>query len=196
MDNIGGAQAMIDHLYEQGHRRIALLTGPKGNFDSEQRLMGSKLAARRLGLSLPDHMIWTGAFTLESGAAALPGFLNSSDERPDAIFCFNDAMAIGALGELHRRGIVVPRDIAVAGYDNVEAAAHLSLTTVAAPMRLMGQLAARWAVDLATTNQRPQNHRIQVRLTVRNSSAGKGSSHVLPGAIRGSDNGHPAPGGE
>jgi DNA-binding LacI/PurR family transcriptional regulator len=180
MDNVGGAEAMIEHLFEQGHRRIALLTGPKGNFDSEQRLIGCRNALARLGLSINEKLIWTGAFTVESGAQAVRDYLETGADLPDAIFCLNDAMAIGALGELHRHEIQVPRDLALAGYDNVEAAAHLSLTTVAAPMRLMGQMAARWAIDLATRNQKPTGHRLQVRLAVRNSSAGKGSPHLLP----------------
>jgi DNA-binding LacI/PurR family transcriptional regulator len=70
--------------------------------------------------------------------------------------------------------------VALAGYDNVEAAAHLSLTTVASPMRLMGQVAAKSAVNLMTRGERPVGHRLQVQLAVRNSSAGKGSPHLLP----------------
>jgi DNA-binding LacI/PurR family transcriptional regulator len=180
LDNVGGADAMIQHLFDRGHRRIALLTGPKGNYDSEQRLKGCRVAQKRLGLSLDQQLIWTGAFTLESGAEVVREFLSAGRPLPDAIFCFNDAMAIGALGELHRHGIQVPRDIALAGYDNVEAAAHLSLTTVASPMRLMGQVAARWAVDLVERDERAMGRRLQVQLAVRNSSAGKGSPHLLP----------------
>jgi DNA-binding LacI/PurR family transcriptional regulator len=180
MDNVGGAEAMIDHLAAQGHRRIGLLTGPKGNYDSEQRLMGCRAAMKRLGLTLDEQLIYSGAFTLESGAQAIQGFLASGKALPDAIFCFNDAMAIGALGELHRQGIVVPRDIALAGYDNVEAAAHLSLTTIACPMRSMGQVAARWAVELLTSGEHPTRNRLPVELVVRSSSAGKGSPPVLP----------------
>src|SRR5439155_20794994 len=179
MDNVGGADAMMQHLFDQGHRRIALLTGPKGNYDSEQRLMGCRAAQKRLGLSLDEQLIWTGAFTLEGGAQMVASFLDSGGSLPDAIFCFNDAMAIGALGELHRHGIQVPRDIALAGYDNVEAAAHLSLTTVASPMRVMGQVAARWAVDLVTRDERAVGRRVQVQLAVRNSSAGKGSPQLV-----------------
>ena len=82
-------------------------------------------------------------------------------------------MAIGMLGELQRSGVSVPGDVALAGYDNVDASNHLSLTSVSCPMRLMGQVAARWAVDLITRNERPAAHRLQVRLVVRNSSAGK-----------------------
>jgi len=182
MDNVGGAEAMIEHLFEQGHRRIAILTGPKGNYDSDQRLLGCQRAFSRLGLALDPRLIWTGAFTVASGSRAAREMLDSGQPLPDAIFCFNDQMAIGMLSELQRAGLSVPGDVALAGYDNVEAAAHLSLTSVACPMRLMGQVAARWAVDLITRNERPSGHRLQVRLVVRNSSAGKHAGQLVPGA--------------
>jgi DNA-binding LacI/PurR family transcriptional regulator len=173
MDNVSGAEAMIEHFFEQGHRRVAILAGPEGNYDSEQRLLGCRRAMARLGMAIEERLIWNGGFTVESGARAAREFLDSKLPLPDAIFCLNDAMAIGMLGELQREEIVVPRDMAMAGYDNVEAAAHLSLTSVACPMRLMGQVAARWLVDLITKNERATPHRLQVRLVVRNSSAGK-----------------------
>ncbi len=173
MDNVGGAEAMIQHLFEQGHRKISLLTGPIGNFDSEQRLIGCRRAFNTLGLPLEDSQIWNGAFTLESGQQAARNCLDMRDPLPDAIFCFNDVMAIGMMSELQRAGVNVPGDVALAGYDNVETAAHLSLTSVVCPMRLMGQMAARWAIDLVTQNERPTSHRLQVRLVVRNSSSGR-----------------------
>jgi LacI family transcriptional regulator len=174
MDNVGGAEAMIEHLFEQGHRRIAVVLGPSDNFDSEQRLTGCRRAFSRLGLSLDERLILSGDFTMASGSRVAREFLDSKTPLPDAIFCFNDAMAIGVLNELQRQGLSVPGNIALGGFDNVDAAAHLSLTSVACPMRLMGQVAARWAVDLVTRNERPTSHRLQVRLVVRNSSAAKG----------------------
>jgi DNA-binding LacI/PurR family transcriptional regulator len=173
MDNVGGAEAMIEHFFEQGHRRIAILAGPPGNYDSEQRLLGCRKAFSRLGLVLDELLIWNGDFTLNSGGRAAREFLDSQIPLPDAIFCLNDAMAFGMLGELQRSDILVPRDVAMGGFDNVEAAAHLSLTSVACPMRLMGQVAARWAVDLIAKNERPIGHKLQVRLVVRNSSSRK-----------------------
>lgn len=170
MDNVGGAEAMVQHLFEQGHRRIALLTGPKGNFDSDQRMLGCQRAAQRFGITLETI---SGDFTLADGGRAARELLDSKRPLPDAIFCFNDAMAIGLMGELQRGGLRIPEDIAVSGYDNLEAAAHLQLTSVASPMRLMGQVAARRAVEMITKNQRPESHRLQVRLVVRNSSSGK-----------------------
>ena len=182
MDNVGGAHAMIEHLYEQGHRRISILAGPEGNYDSDQRLLGCRGAFERLGLRFGPSSIWRGAFTLESGTRAIRDYLETTQVLPDAIFCLNDAMAIGVLSELRRRGIAVPGDLALAGYDNVEAAAHLSLTSVACPMRLMGQVAARSAVSLITQGEPPSaRHRLQVRLVVRSSSAGKESTHSRPG---------------
>jgi LacI family transcriptional regulator len=180
MDNIGGAEAMIEHLFEQGHRRIAMLTGPAGNYDSDQRILGCRRAMDRLGLTFDESLVWTGAFTWASGVRAAREFLDSRLPMPDAIFCLNDAMAIGLLSELQRAGVSVPGDVALAGYDNVEAAGHLSLTSVACPMRLMGQLAAQWAINLSMRHERPEGHRLQVRLVVRNSSAGKQSPHVVP----------------
>src|SRR4051812_32115468 len=134
MDNVGGAEAMIEHLFEHGHRRIAILTGPDGNYDSDQRLLGCHRAFARLGLMLDEKLLWQGAFTVASGARAARDFLYSRSLMPDAIFCLNDAMAIGMLSELQREKISVPGDVALAGYDNVEAAGHLSLTSVATPM--------------------------------------------------------------
>ncbi len=72
----------------------------------------------------------------------------------------------------------MPGGVALAGYDNVDAAVHLSLTSVACPMRLMGQVAARWGVDLVARNDRPAGHKLQVRLVVRNSSMGKETGHL------------------
>ena len=90
-------------------------------------------------------------------------------------------MAIGMINKFHSCGISVPGDVAVAGYDNVDAAEHLSLTSVACPMRLMGQVAARWAVDLVNRDHNQVGHRLQVRLVVRHSTAArKSKAHVLP----------------
>jgi LacI family transcriptional regulator len=170
MDNVGGAEEMIEHLYDQGHRRIAILTGPQGNYDSERRLAGCRRAMSRLGLSLDEKLIWNGAFTFASGIRAARQLLRSRAPMPDAIFCLNDAMAIAMLAELRDAGVSVPGDVALAGFDNVDESAHMSLTTVAAPMRLMGETAARAAVDLVVKGKRPRSQLLPVRLVVRASS--------------------------
>jgi LacI family transcriptional regulator len=173
LDNIAGADAMVEHLHAVGHRRIAILTGPAENFDSNQRLLGCRRAFARLGLSLDEKLILSGAFTFASGVRAAREMLDSRQPLPDAIFCLNDAMAIGALSELQSAGVSVPGDVALAGYDNVEAAEHLSLTSVACPMRRIGQVAARCAVDWIAKSERPSTLRLPVSLVIRKSSGGK-----------------------
>ena len=175
IDNVSGAEAMVEHFFEQGHRRIAVLTGPVENYDSSQRLLGCEQAMSRLGLSQDPKLVWRGDFTMDSGTRAAREHLRSGDALPDAIFCFNDAMAIGMLNEFDRAGIHAPDNVAVGGFDDVEAAEHLSLTSVSCPMRLMGQMAAQWAIELVTTNVKPVSHRLQVRLTVRRSSGPRNS---------------------
>src|ERR1700728_5007983 len=98
---------------------------------------------------------------MTSGVDAARELLDSKAPLPDAIFCFNDAMAIGMINKFHASGISIPRDVAMAGYDNLDASEHLSLTSVACPMRLMGQLAAQWAVELVNRDQKQGGHRVQ-----------------------------------
>src|SRR5208337_258797 len=170
MDNVGGAEAMIEHLFEQGHRRIAILTGPQGNYDSEQRLLGCRQAFARLGLPFDESLVWSGGFTIASGIEAARRVIHSRAPLPDAIFCFNDGMAIGMMNVFHSSAISIPANVAIAGFDNVDAAENLSLTSVACPMRLMGQLATQWAIDPSTRDPKLFSHRLQVRLVVRGSS--------------------------
>lgn len=176
MDNVGGAEAMIEHLFEQGHRRIGIVTGPAGNYDTAQRLLGCRNAFARLGITFDERWVLPGDFTIESGMKAARQCLDSRADLPDAFFCLNDLMGIGMMTEFQRAGLTVPGDVALAGYDNIETSAHLSLTSVASPMRLMGQIAARWAIDVAGNGQRPTSHNLQVRLVVRNSSSGRPSA--------------------
>jgi DNA-binding LacI/PurR family transcriptional regulator len=172
MDNIGGAQAMIEHLLGQGHRRIAIVTGPRGSHDSTQRLLGCRRALARARVSVPQDFIRPGAFTFASGIETARWFL-SARRRPDAIFCLNDAMAIGLIGELRGSGVMVPQEVAVAGFDDVHDSAHLGLTTVAAPMAEIGRVATRSAVKLVENEDVPLIQSLPVRLVVRTSSVGR-----------------------
>ena len=189
MDNVGGAEAMIEHLFERGHRRIGIVTGPTGNYDSEQRMVGCKRAMARLGLTLEGRWVLPGDFTLESGINGARQCLDARavgrGDLPDAFFCLNDLMGIGMMTEFQRAGLTVPGDVALAGYDNIETSAHLALTSVASPMRLMGQIAARWAIDVAEKGERPGSHNLQVRLVVRNSSSAGRVAPARPRMVNG-----------
>lgn len=169
MDNKGGADAAITHLIKHGQRNIAVIAGPSGNYDADQRLEGCRLGFERAGLPLADELIWQGAFTAASGRAALERWLNAGRPLPEAIFATNDAMALGALATLQERGYRVPDDVALVGFDDIEAAQHLGLTTVHIPMREMGRAAAEAAVKQILSGEAQKQCVLATNLVVRRS---------------------------
>src|ERR1700687_3229430 len=115
VDNYEGARAMVRHLVGRGHRRIAVIAGPEGNFDARERLRGYKDGLTEL-LPAQRSQILRGQFTEESGYRAGRQLLSMS-ERPDAVFAANDMMAIGCLYALNEGGLNVPQDMALGGFD-------------------------------------------------------------------------------
>jgi LacI family transcriptional regulator len=117
VDNFGGAREMVAHLAAHGHRRIAIVTGPQQNHDAAERLRGYRAAVAAAGIA-GDALEVEGDFTEEAGYRAARALL-AADARPTAVFAANDSMAIGLLSALRQAGVSVPRDIAVAGFDDI-----------------------------------------------------------------------------
>lgn len=140
---------MTRHLLDVGHRRIAFIGGPMHLRTSTVRYAGHRAALAEAGVATEADLHQPGAFTIDGGQAAMSALL---DRRPDltAVFAANDMMAFGALRELERRGLNVPDDVSVAGFDDIYIAAHAHppLTTVRVPMYDMGRLGAGLAIDL------------------------------------------------
>jgi len=130
IDNYGGAFAMVQHLVECGHRRIALIGGPEGNFDAAERLRGYTAAMARFAPTLSPQVL-AGDFTEESGYRAAQQLL-ASKLRPAAVFASNDMMAVGCLYAFREAGVRVPQEIAVTGFDDIPFASLITpaLTTV------------------------------------------------------------------
>lgn len=139
VDNVSGAEAMIDHLVATGRRRIVHIAGPATNIDAIERRRGVEQAAARAGL--PVRII-EGNFLQDAGIAAATTVL-ADPSSVDAIFAANDMMALGAIVTLRRAGIAVPDQIAVAGFDDIPLARLVSplLTTVRIDIAAMGQRA-------------------------------------------------------
>jgi DNA-binding LacI/PurR family transcriptional regulator len=131
-DNVGGAEAAVRHLLGTGRRRIATIAGPQDMVGGQDRLTGYRNALRD-GDGRPAVAV--GDFTRESGAAAMRRLL-AADSELDAVFAASDLMAMGALRSLRQSGRRVPDDVAVVGFDNIEAAEHTEppLTTVRHPI--------------------------------------------------------------
>jgi LacI family transcriptional regulator len=174
VDNYGGAAAMVQHLVEIGHRRIVMISGPENNFESEERLRGFRETLARL---VPDHdpreaLVLRGDFTEESGYRA-GHQLQALKRLPDAVFAANDMMAIGCLFALGEAGLQVPRDVALAGFDDIPTARFITppLTTVRVRMTDMGSRALE---GLAFQIEHPERTRksaqvLQTELVVRRS---------------------------
>ena len=175
-DNAAGAEAAVEHLYALGHRRIATITGPLHLPPAAERLAGYRRACARLGLGVPDGYVVEGDFFLASGEAAGRRLLSVAD-RPTAIFAAGDQMAIGAMHAAADAGLSVPRDLAVVGFDDIDAAALVrpALTTVAQDQRALGEAAVtalRGLLDAepgaGTPSAEPQI--VPTRLVIRGSS--------------------------
>lgn len=149
VDDFHGARLATEHLIGLGHRRIAHVTGLDGHSNSMERLGGYHHALAAAGLDCPSALVVPGNGRADSGQAAL-GVLLALQERPTAVFCYNDMIAIGLLSAAWQAGITVPDDLAVAGFDNIPLAAHVCppLTTYAQPMLELGERAMHIALAL------------------------------------------------
>ncbi len=169
-DNHGGAAAMTRHLLELGHRAIGFIEGPPGFPPSLERLEGYRSALRAAGVVPDDALVITGHFTENGGARAAAELLR---RRPDltALFAANDQMALGALRELQRRDLEVPRDVSLAGFDDIRIAGYLhpSLTTVRVPMYELGREGFFLALRMLA-GERPGVRRLPVGVQVREST--------------------------
>jgi DNA-binding LacI/PurR family transcriptional regulator len=171
IDNEQAADAMTTHLISLGRTRVGHVTGRRSTVAGEDRVTGYQRAMRRAGLKV-DGLMVDGNFDRESGVTAAAELL---DKGVDAIFCANDASAVGALETIRARGLRIPEDVALAGFDDLEFAAHLDppLTTVRQALRQQGVEAARALLQLLGDPDRsPRRVLLPTELVIRQSSVG------------------------
>lgn len=172
IDNRGGAAAAFEHLYGQGMRRIAFVSGPMDSYDSRERMKAFLAEGDRAGLEIPCY---PGNFTEVSGyEAALAVF--AAGELPEAVFCANDQMAIGFLKAMNERALAAPGDIAVVGFDDilVSRLVRPALSTIGASRTGWGALAATQLIEFLVNGRPFQPSRIPVQLIARESSLKNG----------------------
>lgn len=145
-DSIGGERLLVDRLVAAGHRRFVIIGGPPDSYVGNQRVEG---ALGRLAHHQLDARVLPGHFDHESGASGLREALSGA-ERPDAIICANDLMAIGAMDAARDEfGLAVPDDISIVGFDGVGPADWPSyrLTTIRQPVRRMTEAAVTMLLE-------------------------------------------------
>ncbi|CAN4280533.1 LacI family DNA-binding transcriptional regulator [Pseudoxanthomonas sp. LjRoot125] len=142
MDETAAVLELMAGLVAQGHRRIAHIKGPPAHGACQWRFKGYREALRKAGLDFDEDLVVQGAFSYESGIEAGNHLLDLK-RPPTAIFAANDDMAAGVIRAACERGLAVPRDISVCGFDDTPIARHIypALTTVRQPTSEMGRLA-------------------------------------------------------
>lgn len=132
-----------EYLLAQGHRRIGFIAGPHGFRSASERRLGFEEALAEAGVVLPRSMIADGNYTFSSGLTAAERLLDVVP-RPTAIFSSNDEMAAGAMHAARQRGLDIPRDLSIVGFDDTPVAAHVwpPITTVRWPIVSMARSAA------------------------------------------------------
>ncbi|GAA5162950.1 MULTISPECIES: LacI family DNA-binding transcriptional regulator [Amycolatopsis] len=176
IDNVLAARTAVRHLAELGRRRIAAIGQNPARGTSEQRMAGYREALSEAGLSYVEELVAPAEkYHRAHGAAAMKALLDLP-EPPDGVFCFNDLLAIGALRAVAERGLRVPHDVAIVGFDNNEESAFSlpALTTIAPDKAALAEAAIDLVCRRITgeTDTPPQHVQTPFSLEVRESTRG------------------------
>lgn len=176
VDNVAASAQAVGHLLGLGRRRIAAVGAKRGSTagTAELRLAGYHRALTEAGIDVdPALEVAVDEFSHEAGIRAVDALV-ASDVLFDALFCFNDLLALGAIEALRRRGRSVPGDVAVVGFDDIEAGRHATpaLTTIAPDLRVLADAAVDSLVRRLDDPSTPEGRSIVVphRLVVRGST--------------------------
>ncbi len=164
-------RAMTDHLLMLGHRHLAFISGHPDHLAMAERLDGVKDSLAAWEGEPCELVVRQGFSTFDSGLRVADGLLNL-DPRPTAIFAANDDMAAGVIFEVQERGLRVPDDISIAGFDDTLLASHVwpGLTTVRQPVRKMGETLARNMIDTVSGRKIEHETLLPAELILRRSS--------------------------
>lgn len=183
-DSEGGAHLLTNHLIALGHRRIALLCGPRTVSTSQDRALGYRRALADAGLEADDGLIFWGQYTPQSGEH-LTRLALARQPRPTAIFAANNFVAIGVLHAVREAGLRVPDDVSLVTFDDLPVASLIDpfLTVVEQPAYAMGERATRLLLDrlAGRSPAEPQTVVLPTQLIVRKSS---GPVHAAPAALQ------------
>jgi DNA-binding LacI/PurR family transcriptional regulator len=171
VDNVRGAGLAVEYLFELGHRGIGIITGGTQAINSNHRLQGYLDAHSRQHIEVHAEWIFEGNWSEESGYAGFQR-LAGLTEKPSAVFCANDLMAIGAIRAAVDGSVAVPGEISVIGFDDIRLASFVNprLTTIRQPIQRVGETAAHIMLDMLDDKvEKPLHLVLQPELIVRSS---------------------------
>lgn len=155
IDNYNGAYSAVEFLLKSHPKSLVLITGPVDNHDSDERRKGAEKAIQDSSCEV-EVSILHGNYYHDGGRQVFAEHVNQQNSMPDAVFAFNDAMALGVLDVIEERQLRMPEDIQVIGFDNNEIAQYIGLSTVGFPMMEIGEEAARLVVErIRNTDAKP-----------------------------------------
>lgn len=159
VDDEGSVYSAVKWLIDLGHRRIAFIAGPVNYWSARQREQGYLRALADAGITPTPHWIRRGDYSTQSGRLAMELLLQVRPAFSAVVSC-NDWMALGALEALRRKGVLVPEDISIVGFDDVEPASVASppLTTIRQPVREIGMTAARLLIQQIESGRLSTEH--------------------------------------
>lgn len=173
-DDYRGAYNAATYLIQQGHKNIAIIEGKKGFRSTQERKDGFLDALIEHNIILNKDYLVPGKYDLESGYMAMENLLNLP-QIPTAVFCSNDDMAVGAMKAIVKRGLRIPEDISMIGFDNSLFSAYLSpaLTTVKRPIEEISREGAKNLLDMIKGNNvekktKYMNTELLIRESVKN----------------------------
>lgn len=172
IDHAAAAAAMAVHLLDLGHRHFGVITGQTDRNDrARTRLEGVRQRLSEAGIDLPDERVQGAAFSITEGRQAAAKLLDTVSPIT-ALVCGNDTLAIGAVIECQSRGIRIPQDISVVGFDDIELAGQMSpsVTTIHLPSGEIGRVAATRLLARLTGEAVPRCEELPFRLIERDSS--------------------------
>ena len=181
VENVEGARAATKHLIDLGHKRIGMLSANVASLPARDRLKGYKQALKEAGITPDASLIRSSnspildGFTRDTGYTLMKDFLNSGVVRPTAVVVSSDIQAAGALEAIAEAGVRVPDEIAVIGFDDIELARHIGLSTMRQPMAAMGRLAMQRLSERIGNPTMPTVHQTFIpELVVRRSTVSGG----------------------
>jgi len=172
LDNVSAGKIAVEHLIKLGHKRIVFIGGVKNNQNTQDRLKGYQLALEKNKIKFEEDLVFYGDYETTE-AYVITKNLISENKDFSAIFCCNDLMAIGAIYALREKGIRVPEDISIVGFDDIGITESFDppITTVRQPFSQIGELAVQILVDqIEGKLQEPKQVELQGELVIRKSS--------------------------
>ncbi len=158
-------------IYHHGFRDICFMKGKKDYIDAQERYQGFLNVMEEAGLGVTEHMVFQGNYWRDKGKEAVDWFMHGRDKYPQVIICSNDYMALSVCEELKKRGVLVPEEVCVSGYDNLEEARLYipSLTTVNVPFDKMAARAVEMIDNVRKGKPQPRVEKVQTELVFRKS---------------------------